>query len=325
MIIITLSVALVLTLLILLYWGRSTSRRITPLSMRNLLRSKWSACFDANEVIDLPTIYINLERSPERRLYMTNEFESLRLNPHPTRLEAVDGAIYARQPWSEPWIHHLLHGLHINLVQNEETTAPELGCLLSHIKALIHVYHSRYHAALILEDDIDFSLVGLWGDSLSNLVLRTPPDWDFIQLYRGSDKCLGAKEKSAACPRFLYKKNCENCWGTVAYLVSKRAAERFYRAFVENGLLSEKYFWSSKGRDLQFTSDALLYNILYPSNVYLEELKRFVPYNQLKELESTVHPDHTTGHLERAHEEFQKYLDYLNSANFQTQHLTTCT
>jgi GR25 family glycosyltransferase involved in LPS biosynthesis len=308
---IMISISLFLVLALVWIYRPWFSKRPTIASSRQLLRSKWKSGFDANEFIDLPVIYINLEKSQDRRLHMREEFNSLRLNPSPVRLEAVKGQLYLLQPWTETWIDPSLHDLHKNFIGDR--TPAELGCLLSHIKALLHVYLSKHRAALILEDDIDFSAVGLWGESLSSLVQRVPADWDFIQLHRFSDDCLCAedkkKKKLVPHPRSLYKKTeGTTCWGTQAYLVSARAAERFYKRFFKDGLLSQEYFWSVKSNPtLNFSSDSVLYRILDPSNVYLEELNRFFPLND--QLESTIHPQDTPDHIMQSEKALQKYLD----------------
>lgn len=277
----------------------------------SLLRSKWEPGFDANTVIDVPVIYINLERSLFRRQRMMKEFEDLRLKARPIRLEAVDGFKYLLDPSSQPWIHPSLHRLHSSLVATKKISPGELGCLLSHIKAIFEVYSRKWRSALILEDDADFSCVGLWRESLSSLAQRVPHDWDFIQLHRVTNDCLEKKTIQATIHlRTLYKnKYPSQCWSTAAYLLSDKAAERFYRTFSEDGMLSERYFSLAKRQGCGFISDDLLYNIFPDANLYSEETVRFGQFNEMEELESTIHPNHTPLHIRSSCLQLRKYLN----------------
>jgi len=281
--------------------------------LMSLLRSKWPPDFDGNSVIDVPVIYINMEKSVERRRHITSEFFQLRLFPPPFRLEAVDGAKYLQLPQLEPWIHPDLHSLHLQLVNEGSVSAGELGCLLSHIKAMYHAYRSRATATLILEDDIDFSCIGLWGESLSSLVQRTPSDWNYIQLYRGMDICIKDFTPSMTYPRRLLKKQeGVSCWGTVAYLVSRKALQLLTDIFFVEGRLSAKYFYYSKSRKLEFLADRLLYEILVPNNIYMEEVSRFLPNNFQEDLNSTIHTDHTAVHNQDSISIMKKYVQLAN-------------
>ena len=279
--------------------------------LMSLLRSKWPQNFDGNSAIDVPVIYINMERSVERRRHITSGFSQLRLFPPPFRLEAVDGAKYLQLPQLEPWIHPDLHPLHLQLINEGSVSAGELGCLLSHIKAMYYAYRSGATATLILEDDVDFSCVGLWGESLSSLVQRTPSDWNYILLYRGSDACVRDGDRSTNNPRRLLKKQeGEICWGAVAYLVSRKALQLLTDIFFVEGRLSAKYFYYSKSRKLIFKADYLLYDILVPNNIYVEELSRFLPNNLHEELDSTIHIDHTASHIQSSINIMKKYLQH---------------
>lgn len=280
-------------------------------SMGRYLRSRWDSEFDINIAIDVPVIYINLERSLFRRERMMKEFEDLRFKTTPFRLEAVDGREYLLDPSKEPWIHPSLHRLHSRLIDTQKASPEELGCLLSHIKAIFEVYSRKWRSALILEDDVDFSCAGLWGESLSSLTQRAPPDWDFIQLHRLVNDCFEKKPLGRGVHlRTLYKrKHPLLCWSTAAYLVSDRASERFYKTFSEGGMLSGRYFWLAIQQGCDFVADNFLYNIFPDTNIYLEDTVRFTQYNQMEELDSTIHPDHTPKHIDSSLLQLRRYLD----------------
>ena len=285
-----------------------TERDYILTKIRSRVEKKWPHGFDANTFLDVPVLYINLEKSIARRKHMETSFSSLGLSNAPVRIDAVHGENYLLRPWTESWIHPTLHRRHKDLLERQLASPGELGCLLSHFKALHFSHTIDAPAVLILEDDIDFSCVGLWEDSLLSLTLRAPHDWNFIQLYRGNDSCLGQVTDG------LYKqRNGTACMGTVAYLVSKKAIDKLYDLLFIDDQLSEEYFLYCRQRNLRFASDSIIYNLLEPNNVYFEKLSRFSPDNTNEELDSTIHVDHTNGHIQRATNILKAYMDCSTS------------
>ena len=58
----------------------------------------------------------------------------------------------------------------------------ELGCSLSHLRAIKTAYDDGYPFALILEDDISFETLQYWKRSLLSMIEKLPPLWDHLQL-----------------------------------------------------------------------------------------------------------------------------------------------
>ena len=99
----------------------------------------------------MPHIYwINLDADEDRREYMENQFEYWEIENH-TRIEGID----ARE--DDPAVY--LKGI----IPNDVTTN-ELGCCLSHLKAIKHFYENTDDEyCLILEDDANLDLAHYWN------------------------------------------------------------------------------------------------------------------------------------------------------------------
>ena len=118
----------------------------------------------------MPHIYwINLDADEDRREYMENQFEYWEIENH-TRIEGID----ARE--DDPAVY--LKGI----IPNDVTTN-ELGCCLSHLKAIKHFYENTDDEyCLILEDDANLDLAHYWNFTWSEFFSLLPYDWDCVQL-----------------------------------------------------------------------------------------------------------------------------------------------
>lgn len=299
--------AIVVSIVILIVWNlsRRMSRKI-PIhnvsEIRKQLLDKWPSSVDINVLIDVPVAYINLDKSTARYDHMQNIFDTYKLLPRPVRIPGVLGEDYIKNPETEPWIAPSLHHHLVELVKENRTTSSELGCLLSHLKAILHGYRSKFSSLLIVEDDVDFSCVGLWKDSLSSLI-RQLPDWNFVQLYYDcSDYDYVLESELTELGENI------QCTGAVAYLISAQCMESLYNLMFTNFVLTTHMYHVLQEKGRHFSSDLAIYNILHPRKVYIEHLQRFAMDNFDSTLNSTIHTSHTQQHQGFTTEIWNKYL-----------------
>jgi len=118
----------------------------------------------------LPQIYwLNLESDTHRREYMETQFDYWGIENH-TRISGYDGR-------EDDVAEHLKGRIPDNVTQNE------LGCCMSHLKAIKHFYENtddKY--CLILEDDVSFDTVKYWNFTWKDFYSKIPYDWDCVQL-----------------------------------------------------------------------------------------------------------------------------------------------
>lgn len=119
------------------------------------------------EVIeDIPILYINLNRAISRKNMMEKILSENNLNYE--RIEAIDGYLNSKNEHKQNYNFRKL-------------TIGEIGCVLSHIKAIQTAIDKGYEYALIMEDDCCFEYLEYKDKSLKEL-MKINNDWDIIQL-----------------------------------------------------------------------------------------------------------------------------------------------
>jgi glycosyl transferase family 25 len=134
------------------------------------------------EIIDIPIIYINLEKRRDRNLHVMGELEKIGFK-NITRFNAIekdDGA---------------------------------LGCSFSHIKCLEIAIKNEYEYVLICEDDIEFLDTDIFLTN-ANKFLDSDLNWD-VALIAGNNM-LPYKPVNNYCIQIF------NCLTTTGYIVKKR-------------------------------------------------------------------------------------------------------
>jgi GR25 family glycosyltransferase involved in LPS biosynthesis len=174
--------------------------------------------------------YINLDRSLDRRKFMEDQFKSNSI--FFKRISAVDGKdikIKYRNKCTKKISHS------------------ELGCTLSHIKAIQTAYNDNCNIAVICEDDINFSLIKKWNEKLSDIVNMVKDDWHIIKLHENNDRFIILKNEPPSLKNIHQKSS-----STGLYLINRKSMEYMINRYVKNDKII------LKGKFGQ--ADKLLYN-----------------------------------------------------------------
>jgi glycosyl transferase family 25 len=122
-----------------------------------------------------PAFVINLERSPERRLYITSHLRSLGIEP--TIIPAYDGKKMSMDQLTA-------QGTYDDEVSkrsfDRSLSLGEIGCTLSHLSIYQRMIRDNIPVALVVEDDSQF--VPDARQKLEALIKSAPADWAIIQL-----------------------------------------------------------------------------------------------------------------------------------------------
>eukprot|EP00933_Yihiella_yeosuensis_P033384 TRINITY_DN27102_c0_g1_i1.p1 TRINITY_DN27102_c0_g1~~TRINITY_DN27102_c0_g1_i1.p1 ORF type:complete len:1241 (-),score=230.91 TRINITY_DN27102_c0_g1_i1:186-3908(-) len=179
---------------------------------------------------DLHVYWINLDASSGRRSAMERMFQQLRkavpegINLHVTRVPAVGPyEVRAMEKNKSLTVEATLidactlacpvhHGMGQLLLH-------EMGCTLSHLRAIDMAYASNAEAALIIEDDVHI-YDELLSDATS-LLNAAPANWTALQMSTVSSKALLALASSET--PFQTRK--EHYYGTGAYFIRRSGME----------------------------------------------------------------------------------------------------
>ena len=206
--------------------------------------------------IDVPIYFINLDKDVNRRNFILDQLNGLKSDSF-KRIPGILGKDVRYK------------------YQNYKYSDGELGCMLSHIKALKELRDSNNEYALILEDDASFRLSYKWKYKLSEICNKLPKNWITCQLY-----FIPSKEENLV--KGILKS--DGAWSTAAYLISKVGAVEILNKIDQFSLLN---------LNVEPLADHLLFRIfkersyrLYPRLIFTD--------NQMNP--SILHPEQDKWH-----------------------------
>lgn len=161
--------------------------------------------------------YINLDRSVERREQFVSTFGS-EYSLH--RISAYDG--------SENLSKYT--DIHVPSPDSTDSSTREIGCSLSHIKAIWTAFKDGLDRAIIMEDDCANKYASLWNmnDTFSSIGARAPSDADCIIF-----SCVNP----LALKRMLKMKKefspwNSSRWGTACYMIRRSGMRKIISRYV---------------------------------------------------------------------------------------------
>jgi hypothetical protein len=157
-------------------------------------------------------LWINLERSHERRSYMEKQFVEWGISDQ-LRIAAIDAL-------NDDLKAHVSGEFPPNLIPSE------VACVVSHLEAIkFFFYESDLDEVLILEDDVDFSLAKYWTFTWKEVRERLPINWDTCQFTIINPMAIMIKLHQ----RYI------NDFSAACYLISRRHAAKLMKLHEDKG------------------------------------------------------------------------------------------
>ena len=179
-----------------------------------------------------PVLWINLDTETDRQDHMNGLFDYYEIEN--TRISAIDAR-------GDNDATEFLHGRFPELI-----TPGELGCTMSHLKAIKHFYYETdLDYIIICEDDIVFDTVQYWPFTWSGYLSSVPYDWDVLQCAITSTKNLRANLN----PRLI------NDFCAAFYVITRHHAKKLIKHHVKG----DKYRLDQKIKP-RATSEEIIYN-----------------------------------------------------------------
>jgi len=155
-----------------------------------------------------PVYWINLEKNTNRQTHMIKELN--KLNVKHLRISAIDGK--------------KLTNINISYKTIENNTLGEIGCALSHLKAIETSFNNNDSISIIMEDDVSFKLYKYWDKTLSDIVNNAPKDWDIIQLNTSNADELWKMHINENIEEYLEWN--EDYYSCLAYIINKNGMKK---------------------------------------------------------------------------------------------------
>ncbi len=145
----------------------------------------------------------------------------------------------------------------------------ELGCTLSHLKAIKCFLQSTDEYGVICEDDISLEYQKYWRTDVDGVVKNAPKDWEILQI---SLTVHGETiNKFYTAPEYL--PHSAGHYSTVAYIINRNGANKIAAHFFPG------------------VADKVLYRI---AKTYTYKYPLFT---HIDDAESNIHPENVAGHL----------------------------
>ena len=232
-----------------------------------------------------PIYFINLPKSKERKNFLEKQIRQFNIN----NFKIIE-AVYGKNKKS---ISDNMFQVPMNtektiyLFNNDENAKDgEIGCTLSHLNTVRQAYNDGLEHVIICEDDVDLYWIKIWEDTISSIISNAPKGWEYISLSKSCN--VDSKNK--------YLKYSENdCWGTVSQLWNRKGMKKILdKCYKDDKFILNKE-WENIHKSI--TADLYIPGII---NSYTYNINLFPTVNNEEEMESTIHIDHTFGHIKRS-------------------------
>ena len=170
----------------------------------------------------IPMYYINLDRSISRRNDLEKQLNMYNLTA--IRISGLDGKkLKYNTNRSKSYLSGEIDGTKF-ISFYPELTPSEIGCTLSHFKAVEQAYNDGHQIAIILEDDIGFDMVPHWDKTMHDIITTFPSNWTVINLNSSCNinKIISYTQKQ--------------CWSTSAYILNRKGMEYILKLKTSNGI-----------------------------------------------------------------------------------------
>lgn len=214
-------------------------------------------------------VWINLDRSPDRKNYMINLLKDIKIPNF--RISAIDGKAYED-----------INSIYGNIPMGRELSKSEIACTLSHIKAINYLKNIPGEYFMVCEDDISFNNIVLFENNLKTIISECPK-FDILMLNKTFLKPVN--EKYAKWNNYYFLNPLDFIGSAVAYIISRSGINKI----IENATyINDNNFKLNPNHNID-VADLYIYK-----NVNTYAFK----YNYITTLleESTIHDEHLNTH-----------------------------
>tara|TARA_R110002074_G_scaffold265440_1_gene437649 strand:+ start:305 stop:1534 length:1230 start_codon:yes stop_codon:yes gene_type:complete len=177
----------------------------------------------------IPVLYINLDRSPERRERL--EAEGTKFGIDLIRVPGVEGSELEWEKGSFETPYGAIDYIN-KFSHNNDSYLSELGCNLAHHKAIYTARYLNLPYALIIEDDATLEHLALIKETIPSILSRAPDDWEIINLL--SPTCKSEKNPDAEFMTWQESFSTKGiagigrvpCYSAIAYIINKSGIDK---------------------------------------------------------------------------------------------------
>lgn len=216
----------------------------------------------------IPVLYINLDRSPERREEL--EAEGKKFDVELIRVPGVEGSTLK---WENGTFETPYGNIkYINKFSPNSGTVllgqshlGELGCNLAHHKAIYTARYMNLPYAIIIEDDATIEHLALLTETIPSILERAPVDWEIINLFSPNCKSIDTPGEEFIPWQSGFSVNGiagigrKECYSAVAYIINRKGIEKLSSSdplILEPTILPKEARWP-----LNYVADNYIYGM----------------------------------------------------------------
>jgi GR25 family glycosyltransferase involved in LPS biosynthesis len=187
--------------------------------------------------MDIPIIYINLDRSIKRNERMCKSLEKLDVKFY--RVQGIDSKNINKNALKNGEIQEFKYKIKDNI--DFRPREKEIAIILSHLRALKKIINENINVAIILEDDISFQYVHNWNEKINDIIANAPNDWKILKLHT-SDQASVENNIKLLQKNILYTHLTPNATNSAGcYIIKKETAIEILEKYENNGLYTFPY------------------------------------------------------------------------------------
>ena len=245
-----------------------------------------------------PIYAINMEKSTDRRKNLQKQFDNYGITNYKF-INAIDGSkittLNGKQRKPSPYttksrvIPYKAGATYFKIREPDYASNSEVGCTLSHLKAIETAYNDNHDKVIIVEDDINLFPIKTWDKTLDEFLKTAPDDWEAI--YDGYNK-----DKHYNKNLEFIKYSVARPFGAWFYIINRKGMKAVLNKFKKNNyFILDAYKNNLKRRGLSgITADIYIPWLI---QAYSCKTNLAMTLNNQNILNSTIHTDHTEEHI----------------------------
>jgi len=290
-------ISIIIFILCLFYSYKSCKLDLYNHDNFNYKKKMIDKLFDNSLVVknlcNTPIYIINLEQSTNRRDYIQNQLTKYNIKNYKF-ISAINGNKYLvnRKPLPYTKISnsflktYKVGDTYFKIREPDYASNSEVGCTLSHLKAIETAYNDNHEKVIIVEDDINLLPIKTWDKTLDEFLETAPKDWEAI--YDGS-----RKDKHYNKNIEFIKYSISHPFGAWFYIVNRKGMESILNKFKQD----KYYILDAYSNNLKRSGlSGITADIYIPWLINAYSCKTNFAMVINNEFTSTIHDSHTNGH-----------------------------
>ena len=252
-----------------------------------------------NNLNNTPIYAINMKKSIDRRKNLKKQFDKFNIKNYKF-INAIDGSKITtinnlqRKPAKNyttvnksKLLSYKAGDTLFKIKEPDYASNSEVGCTLSHLKAIETAYNDNLDKVIIVEDDIDLLPIKTWNKTLDEFIETAPKDWEAI--YDGWNK-----DKHYNKNIDFIKYSISKPYGAWFYIINRKGMESVLNKFKQGNY----YILNAYKNNLKRSgSSGITADVYIPWLINAYSCKTNLAKPQNNKLDSTIHRKHTSEHI----------------------------